>query len=160
MAVLVLLLLPSSSPHRTFSFATAEPVRLHGLNYNTRKGPDWDFDKCKTYAEVVTELTMLKRVTDRIRILSLNDCGQGGLVWTVARDLGMKLWLGLWVGPSPDDDYVFEGEVEELLRLMEEMDMSDGTVLGITVGSEAIYREDATEEQMIANLNRGNTTRG
>lgn len=158
MMMLLSLLFPSSS---LLAVVMAEPVQLYGLNYNTRKGPDWDPDKCKTYSEVVTDLTMLKRITNRIRILSLTDCGQGELVWSVAQQLGMQLWLGLWVAPSPDEDFVFEDELTELARLFSVMDMSDGdspTILGITVGSEVIYREDATEEQMIDNMNAGTYT--
>lgn len=145
--LMLLLLLP---PHASVS---AEPVRLHGLNYNSRKGPDWDPDRCKTYAEIKADLSVLGRLTDRVRILSMTDCDQGELVWTVAKELGMRLWLGLWVGISGDT--VFDDEVEELTRLLGVMDASDGTVLGVTVGSEVLYRKDATEEKMIQNMNRG-----
>jgi exo-beta-1,3-glucanase (GH17 family) len=77
--------------------ATAEPIQLYGLNYNTRQGPDWDWDKCKSYERIQQDLQLLQRLTPRIRLLSLTDCGQGDMVMTVAQDLGMKLWLGLWV---------------------------------------------------------------
>ena len=70
---------------------------------------DWDWNKCKSRAQVLTDLTLLRRLTNRIRILSLVDCDQGVLVTSVARELGMQLWLGLWVAP---ESYVFEEEGE------------------------------------------------
>jgi glucan 1,3-beta-glucosidase len=151
--LMLLMLLLLSAP--TVVFVDGAPVQLRGLNYSNRKGPDWDPFKCKSYAEILTDLTLLRKITDRIRILSLVDCAKGELVWNAAIEVGMKLYLGLWVGPSPQDDFVFDEEIAELQRLMSTKDMGDGTILGITVGSEAIYREDATEQQMIANLNEG-----
>jgi glucan 1,3-beta-glucosidase len=130
----------------------AIPIQLHGLNYNTRKGPDWDWDKCKTRQEILTDLTMLSRFTTRIRLLSLTDCGQGELVLSVARELGLQLWLGLWVAPQ---DFVFQEEKGELIGLLERNMIDTDTVLGITVGSEAIYRNDTTVDQVIGYMNEG-----
>jgi len=111
---------------------TAVPIQLYGLNYNTRKGPDWDWDKCKSRAEVLTDLTLLKRLTNRIRILSLVDCNQGILVSSVARELNMELWLGLWVA---QEDYVFEEEKGQLQYLIDQgvFDGGDSGILGVTV---------------------------
>ena len=74
----------------------ADPIRLYGINYNTRKGPDWapDDARCKTRPEVVRDLTALRYMTSRIRILSLYDCNQGEIVLSVAKELGLELWLG------------------------------------------------------------------
>lgn len=130
----------------------AVPIQLHGLNYNTRQGPDWDWNKCKGRAQVMTDLTLLKRMTNRIRLLSLTDCGQGELVMDVAQELGMQVWLGMWVAPEED---VFQGEKAALASLLDRGLVDESTVLGITVGSEAIYREDATVPQMIGYMEDG-----
>ena len=57
-------------------FATVEsrPVRLHGLNYNTRQGPDWmPYDqRCKSRKQVWTDLSLLHKITDRVRLLSIS----------------------------------------------------------------------------------------
>lgn len=143
--LLLLLLVPLAK-------VSAVPIQLYGLNYNTRKGPDWDWDKCKSRAEILTDLTMLSRLTNRFRILSLRDCGQGELVLSVAKELGLQLWIGLWVAP---EEFVFEEEKGELAGLIERGMLDTDTVLGVTVGSEALYREDATITQMIDNLNAG-----
>jgi exo-beta-1,3-glucanase (GH17 family) len=132
--------------------ATAEPIQLYGLNYNTRQGPDWDSDKCKPYETIYRDLTMIARVTNRIRILSLTDCGQGELVMTVANALGLQLWLGLWIGP--DHETKFQEELDALETLLNKFsDTISTTVLGVTVGSEAIYREDITWTENVAYLN-------
>jgi glucan 1,3-beta-glucosidase len=130
----------------------AVPIQLHGLNYNTRQGPDWDRDKCKSRATIQTELALHKLLTNRIRILSLTDCDQGNLVTSVAKEFGMQLYLGMWVGP---EDFVFEEEKGALQNMIDQGLLSDGTVLGITVGSEAIYRKDATVNELIRNMNEG-----
>ena len=74
--------LPSSTT------TTAVPISFYGLNYNTRKGPDWaaDSERCKSRQEVARDLTVLSRVTNKIRLLSLVDCNQGELVWSVLND--------------------------------------------------------------------------
>mmetsp|Transcript_27687 Transcript_27687/g.51959 ORF Transcript_27687/g.51959 Transcript_27687/m.51959 type:complete len:575 (+) Transcript_27687:700-2424(+) len=132
----------------------AAPVQLHGLNYNTRQGPDWDWDKCKSYETILQELTLLQRLTTRFRILSLTDCGQGDLVLTVAQALGLQVWLGLWVGPDHVDKFGEELAALEVLLDKFDAGANNDLILGITVGSEAIYREDATVEEMIDYMNQ------
>jgi hypothetical protein len=61
---------------------------IYGLNYITRQGPDWHWDKCKSREQVLTDLAY--------GIPSLVDCGQGYLVLDVAKELGLKVFLGLW----------------------------------------------------------------
>jgi exo-beta-1,3-glucanase (GH17 family) len=127
---------------------TAVPVQLYGINYNTRKGADWQPAslKCETYLEVKTDLTLLSRITNRIRILSLTDCGQGELVLGIAKELGLQVWLGIWVSADPN---VFDMEVAALQDLLSR-GWIDDTVLGISVGSESIYRKEVTIDESIA----------
>lgn len=126
----------------------AVPVQLYGVNYNTRKGADWQPAnlKCETYLEVKTDLTILSRLTNRIRILSLTDCGQGELVLKIAKELGLQVWLGIWVSEDPA---VFAREVAALQDFLAR-GMIDDAVLGISVGSESIYREEVTIDEAIA----------
>ena len=144
--------------------AAVNPITLHGLNYNTRKGPDWDPDKCKEWYEVMNDLTLLSRMTKRFRLLSMTDCGQAAMVLDVAQQLGLSLYLGLWVGPPPESSDVepaFDLDLKELQRLIEEHpDWIRDHVLGISVGSEALYRKDATLDEMIANFNTGTSLEG
>lgn len=134
------------------------PISFYGLNYNTRKGPDWaaDRERCKSRAEIVRDLQMLSKVTTRIRLLSMVDCHQGELVWQILndelKDTDMEVWLGLWVGPDPQ---VFIDEYEALSALVPTILASPNyksKLSGVSVGSEAIYREDVTVAEAIANL--------
>eukprot|EP00980_Cylindrotheca_fusiformis_P013379 scaffold3410_cov141-Cylindrotheca_fusiformis.AAC.22 len=126
--------------------AGAEPVHLYGVNYNARNGPDSAWDKCKFYDQIYRELTILKRITNRVRLLSIGDCGQGVQVLEIARELGMQVWLGMWVG---EEEYHFENEKGALADLISFGLIDSNTVLGVTVGSESIYREEVTTGQNI-----------
>ena len=150
--------LPNSSHRRKAQQENTQPISFYGLNYNTRKGPDWaaDMERCKSRAEVVRDLKLLSRITTRIRLLSLVDCDQGALVWSVLTtelsSVNMETWLGLWVGPDPQ---VFGNEVNALAKMIPDIMASENwksRLSGITVGSEAIYREDLTISEAIANL--------
>ncbi|KAG3202899.1 hypothetical protein PC129_g23122, partial [Phytophthora cactorum] len=47
--------------------ADALNVKMPGVNYNSRKGPDWAADsaKCKTASEVQKDMYALKGITDK-----------------------------------------------------------------------------------------------
>jgi len=66
--------------------------------------------------------------------LSLTDCGQGKLILKIAKELGLQVWLGVWVSK---DANVFDHEVAALLDMLDR-GLIDDTVLGISVGSELI----------------------
>ncbi|KAF1791133.1 Glycoside hydrolase superfamily [Phytophthora cactorum] len=86
------------------SKADALNVKMHGINYNSRKGPDWapDSSKCKTASEVQKDMYALKGITDRVRIYSLLDCSQAELVLPAAKNAGLQVYLGLWTTKSHD----------------------------------------------------------
>ena len=119
----------------------AVPIRLYGFNYNIRQGRT-----CKSREQVLTELTVLKRITDRIRLTSLTDCEQGKLVLNVAKQAGLQVWLGLRVSDNPG---FFNIEKQTLERLLDEGLVEEDLVLGITVGSESVYRMELTASEII-----------
>jgi glucan 1,3-beta-glucosidase len=122
------------------------PITLHGINYNTRQGPDWDPNKCKNATQVYQELELVSKITSRVRILSCSDCLQGPVVLAAAKELGLQMWFGLWVS---DDEDVFEQELTCLTQIVKEF---DDVVLGVSVGSEAVYRGEITAAQSVAYL--------
>ena len=127
---------------------TTIQARLYGVNYSLRNGPDWEpvETRCKSLTQVTAELQQIQRaVSDRIRVYSMTDCDTAAVVLDVTQQLGMQVWLGIWIGPN---GFNFD---EERARLMELMALYDFTqnVIGIHVSSEAIYREEITVDQAI-----------
>nr|KAE8924359.1 hypothetical protein PF009_g25409 [Phytophthora fragariae] len=78
--------------------ADALNVKMPGVNYIPRKGPDWEPDstKCKSACEMQQDLHALKGVTDKIRIYSLIDCNQAETILSAAKKAGLKVDLGIW----------------------------------------------------------------
>ncbi|KAG6959262.1 hypothetical protein JG688_00010149 [Phytophthora aleatoria] len=113
--------------------ADALNVKMHGVNYNSRKGPDWapDSSKCKTASEVQKDMYALKGITDRVRIYSLLDCNQAELVLPAAKNAGLQAKLASLI-----DSGVY-----------------DNNVIGLHVGSETIYRKEITADTAISYMN-------
>jgi glucan 1,3-beta-glucosidase len=123
--------------------------RLYGVNYSIRNGPDWEPDetRCKSNDQVKLELQQLQTlVTDRIRVFSMTDCNTAEVVLSLTAELGMKVWLGFWVG---QDQLGFDNERARFLELIDLFDFTEN-VVGIHVSSEAIYRGEITVDQAIA----------
>lgn len=59
------------------------------------------------------------------------------------QSLGLRVYLGLWVGP---DANAFEAEKNKLIELAHAYSFNN--VDGIVVGSEALYRGDVTPETL------------
>jgi len=102
--------------------------------------------RCKSLDEVRRDLTVLKQVTDRIRILSLVDCGQGEIVYQASQELGMELWLSLWVNEDPA---VFQGELDVLKGMISDGRVTEDKIPLISVGSETVYRDEVEPELVI-----------
>jgi glucan 1,3-beta-glucosidase len=128
--------------------AEALNVKMYGVNYNTRKGPDWatDADRCKTAAEVQADMYSVKSISDRVRIYSLVDCDQAKLVLPAAKKAGLQVALGIWTTSS--HDYL----LQEKAKLAELIDsgLFDSNVVAMHVGSETIYREEITADTAIS----------
>ncbi|KAE9247772.1 hypothetical protein PF002_g6126 [Phytophthora fragariae] len=131
--------------------ADALNVKMPGVNYNSRKGPDWapDSSKCKTASEVQKDMFALKSITDKVRIYSLVDCNQAELVLPAAKNAGLKVHLGVWTTNS--HDYLLQ-EKAKLAGLIDK-GLYDNNVIGLNVGSETIYRKEITASTAISYMN-------
>lgn len=128
--------------------ADALNVKMYGVNYNSRKGPDWALpaQKCKTMAEVQADMYSIKAISDRVRIYSLVDCDQALMVLPAAKNAGLKVALGIWTTAS--HDYLQE-EKAKLGQIIEK-GYFDSNVVGLHVGSETIYRKEITASTAIS----------
>lgn len=118
--------------------------KIYGLNYDMRQGPDWDSDKCKSSDTIASDLKILSTVTSNVRTYSLSDCDVS-YVLSAAKDLSLTVWLGIWVS---EDSTVYDAEVAAFKELID-AGLIDDNVVGINVGSEAVYRGDITADQAI-----------
>ncbi|KAG3117312.1 hypothetical protein PI124_g3416 [Phytophthora idaei] len=126
------------------SSTSALDQKLYGLNYDLRQGPDWDPSKCKSSDTIASDLKILSAITSNVRTYSLSDCDVTGVL-KAAKDLSLTVWLGVWVS---EDSKVYDAEVKAFKELIS-AGLIDSNVVGINVGSEAVYREDITAEQAI-----------
>ncbi|CAI5726032.1 unnamed protein product [Peronospora destructor] len=127
-------------------------VRIPGVNYSTRKGPDWapESSKCKNAAEVQKDMYALKGIADKVHIYSLIDCNQAELVLPAAKNAGLKVHLGIWTTPS--HDYLLQ-EKSKLAYLIDSGLYDDDSVVGLNVGSETVYREEISAITAIGFMN-------
>ncbi|CEG42348.1 ricin b lectin-like protein [Plasmopara halstedii] len=126
-------------------------VRMYGMNYNTRKGCDWEPEniKCKSATEVQRDLYALKTVTDRVRIYSLVDCNQAEHVLPAAKNAGLQVELGIWTTASHD----FLLQEKAKLAWLIDTGLYDNNVIALHVGSETIYRKEITATTAINYMN-------
>ncbi|KAF0687028.1 Aste57867_21211 [Aphanomyces stellatus] len=131
-----------------FAVSSALDVKLSGINYNPRKGADWDaYDKkCKSANEIAADMKTLAGITSNIRLYSMTDCNQVELVIPAAKAAGLKVWVGMWIGK---DGAGYESEKAKLASLIA-ANVVDSSVVGLSVGSETVYRKDLTSTQAIA----------
>ncbi|KAG7396499.1 glycoside hydrolase 3 protein [Phytophthora boehmeriae] len=138
-------ILPASAAVAMLAASTsALDQKLYGLNYDLRQGPDWDPSKCKSSDTIAADLKILADITSNVRTYSLSDCDVTGVL-TAAKELSLTVWLGVWVS---EDEKVYDAEVAAFKKLVS-AGLIDSNVVGINVGSEAVYREDITAEQAI-----------
>ncbi len=94
--------------------------------------------------QIRRRLEILKPHTEWVRSFS---CIEGNeLIPRIAKEYGMKTLVGAWLG---DDMEKNEQEIEALLKLAKE-----GLVDVAAVGNEVMYREEMSEEELIAYINR------
>ncbi|GLE05261.1 hypothetical protein PINS_up014261 [Pythium insidiosum] len=125
-------------------------VKLSGVNYDFRQGPDWDYNRCKGPGQVTKEVRLLSSVTNRVRVYSLSDCNVR-YVLRQAQTLNMTVWLGVWVGNTTR---VFEREFSSLKNLVSDGLVTSELIAGVNVGSEVLFRNDTTPEVLLANMKR------
>ncbi|KAL8004796.1 putative ricin B, lectin domain, glycoside hydrolase superfamily, ricin B-like lectin [Plasmopara halstedii] len=135
----------------TLNHADALNVKLYGVNYSIRKGPEWASvdGKCKTEAEVAKDMETLATVTERVRINNLLDCNVSSLVLPAAKKAGLKVHLGIWV--SKGEEQMQNGK-DQLASLIQS-GLYDNNVVAVDVGSQSISREQVDADIAVTQLN-------
>ncbi|OMH79451.1 Glucan 1,3-beta-glucosidase [Zancudomyces culisetae] len=126
--------------------------RFNGLNYNPKR----DANGCPSLDDVKSDLNVLSKYTDTLRIYSTVDCNAGEMLLKAIKGSPWKLYLGIWVG---QDDNSYNADKDEIIRLSKLYDLKS-YVKGVVVGSEAIYRKERTAEQMASLVSDTKSTLG
>jgi len=97
-----------------------------------------------TEEQVRKRMEIIKPYTKWVRSFSCTDGNE--LIPMIAKEYGIKTLVGAWLGTDPE---INEREIEGLIRLAKE-----GYVDIAAVGNEVMYREDLTEDELIAFITR------
>ncbi len=116
-----------------FSFS---PFRL---NQNPQK------DQFPSDDEIRSDLELVSRNTDNIRTYSVK--GSLADIPRLAEELGMRVSLGIWIGPDEAEN---EAEIERGIEIAN----NSRSVVRVIVGNEALFRREVTVEQLTAYLDR------
>ncbi|KAI8889591.1 glycoside hydrolase family 17 protein [Backusella circina FSU 941] len=112
-----------------FFTSTIYAKPFYGLNYGINR------ENCPSLEMITNDFEVLKTYTDIVRIYTLKDCNLGDLAITAAENVGLRLYLGMWV-----DRYgTFDQEFAALENIQDRLDQ---VIEGVIVGSEVNYRGD------------------
>ncbi|KAG2215141.1 hypothetical protein INT46_006527 [Mucor plumbeus] len=121
--------------------AVAGENYFYGLNYGVNQ------DACPSYENIKADFEQIKKYTNRVRTFSLSVCNEGALALQAANELGMNIYLGMWID-RPD---TFNSEIAALKNILaNSQQQSLDKIDAIIVGSEVLYRKD-TDENTLAN---------
>lgn len=124
-----------------FTFVSAAVAQtFYGLNYGINE------NACPPLEKYIEDFKQIKKYTNRVRTFALSVCNQGALALQAANQLGMNIYLGMWID-RPD---TFTNEMNALLSIVNNNQLSLEKVDGLIVGSEVLYRKD-TDENSLAN---------
>lgn len=119
-----------------FAAAFSQVQAIGELAFNV--GAQNEAGSCKTADEWKKELNILKSYTSKVRVYSASNCNTLEILGPVAEELSFQIFVGVW----PTDSSHFELEKQALTKHLPAIKKS--TVVMITVGSEALYRDDMT----------------
>lgn len=120
------------------------PERVSGLCYAPyRPGQDPNKKIYPSKAQIHEDLILLSTLTSHIRTYSVE--GTLGYIPEMAEPLGLTVTLGIWIS---NDDESNRHEIALAIELTERFPC----IKRIIVGSESLYRGDATFEQLVGYL--------
>ncbi|QPG76670.1 glycoside hydrolase 3 protein [Brettanomyces nanus] len=102
---------------------------------------------CKSSSDYESNLDILSSYSQVLKVYSVSDCNTLEYLGPAAETKGFKLALGVW--PTPDSK--FSSEKEALQSYLPKI--SKSTVQSFLVGSEALYREDMTAQELADDIN-------
>lgn len=102
---------------------------------------------CKSADEYKQDFSRLSSYTKKVRVYAVSDCNTLEVLGPAAEEAGFTVFFGVW----PNDDAHFQAEKEALQTYLPKIKKS--TVEAITVGSEALYRDDMSASDLGDRIN-------
>lgn len=115
-----------------------------GFDIGTQRNSD---AQCKTTADYNYEFSLIKSYADIVRVYAVSDCNTLQNLAPALVQSNFSAFLGVW----PNDELHYSNEKSALAAYLPLLSVNN--VLGITVGSEALYRKDLTPAQLAAKIN-------
>lgn len=114
-----------------------------GFSLGTKRNSD---SACKNAKEYEADLDKIKPYSQVIRLYSTRECKSMEIMYPVIVKKGFKAIVGVWAV----DKTHFEEDVEVLAREIKKH--GDKNIIGVNVGTESLYREEVTGEQLAAQV--------
>ncbi|CCK72383.1 glucan 1,3-beta-glucosidase KNAG_0K00150 [Huiozyma naganishii CBS 8797] len=102
---------------------------------------------CKDTNQYESDLKILKQYTSTVKVYAVSDCNTLQNLGPAAEAEGFNVFFGIW----PNDDAHYQAEKDALQAYLPSLKQS--TVAGFLVGSEALYRDDMTAQQLADRIN-------
>ncbi|OLL22544.1 Glucan 1,3-beta-glucosidase [Neolecta irregularis DAH-3] len=102
---------------------------------------------CKSQNDFELDFAALKPYTNTVRIYSLSDCNTLQNILPALKTSEFKILLGIW----PTDDSHFAAEIAAMKKYLPMYGVNN--IIGITIGSEVLYRKDLTVDALAARIN-------
>lgn len=102
---------------------------------------------CKSTSDYENDLQILKGYTSTVKVYAVSDCNTLQNLGPAAESEGFKVFFGIW----PNDDAHYQEEKNALQTYLPKI--KESTVAGFLVGSEALYRDDLTADQLADKIN-------
>lgn len=119
------------------------------LPYSLTYSPYNDDSSCKTMDEVMKDLKEI--VAKGIKVIRVygTDCGSVQTIEPAAKQLGLKINQGFWIGPDGVDS--IDSGVQEFINWVQQ-NQAWGMIDSITVGNEAIIAGYVSPQQLLGKI--------
>ncbi|CCD23099.1 glucan 1,3-beta-glucosidase NDAI_0B00650 [Naumovozyma dairenensis CBS 421] len=129
----------------TLLFTATQVSAIGDLAFNM--GVKNNDGSCKSTEQYESDLETLKGYTSTVKVYAASDCNTLQNLAPAAENKGFSIFVGVW----PNDDAHFEAEVQALQTYLPTI--KTDTVAGFLVGSEALYRNDMSPDQLAEKIN-------
>ncbi|PYH44383.1 putative myosin class II heavy chain (MHC) [Aspergillus saccharolyticus JOP 1030-1] len=136
-ALLATIPVVAASPAATSPAATSRGTLGLALGDKNADG------SCKATSDYEADFEALKSVTNIVRIYSASDCNTAQNIIPAAKLKNFKVVLGVW----PDTTDSFNSDLN---ALKQSVPGNENVVSAITVGSEVLYRNSLTAQQLLS----------